>query len=638
MKKLLRLLSFVVLGALLAADSEAAPLSPRRPADKIGCAGLPPATPARAVVLKLHEGTRVRLRGGELTVVSGGAREDARLASLGLTREQVQADLRAAHALVAAHGSALGLERLFAAGESVLATARAAGEIRSGRELADLDLYYRVPLRPGTTVADVDDLVQALNALASVEVAYAEPPPSAPAPAVDLHPPTPDFTGQQGYLNAAPLGIDARYAWTVPGGRGQGVKIVDVEGAWNTHHEDLPFLFYEGGPQTTTPGWLEHGTAVLGAMVAVDNGYGVTGVVPAAQAGYQSFEPQGGASAIVNAALAAGAGGVVLVELQMAGPPTPTSFCNCSSPCCDCVPVEYNQAEFDAIAQATANGTIVIEAGANGATDLDDPIYGGRFNRSVRDSGAILSGASESTGRQPTCFTNYGSRVDVHGWGRNLVTTGFGSLFEGNGDPNQRYSYLFMGTSAASPVVTGAAAALQGIARADGRAALTSRQVRELLRGTGTPQATDPRLIGPLPNLRAAIATLLAPETDFWALPPCRVIDTRAAAGPSGGPVLTAGMERSFALHGLCGIPASARAVAANLTVVGPTAPGYLTVHPADMSPANTSVINFGAGQLRSNNAILRLAADGPGAIMVLPGMADGTVHLVVDVTGYFAP
>lgn len=627
----------LLLASLLAAASQAAPLSPRRPVDK-GGAPLPPATPAEVVVLKLHEGTRVRLRGGKLTVVPGGAREGERLASLGLNQEQVEADLLAAQALVAAHGRALGLDRLFAAGESVLAAARAQGEARSGRELADLDLYYRVPLRPGTTVADVEDLVAALNALASVEIAYAAPPPSAPAPAVDLPPPTPNFSDQQGYLNAAPQGIDARYAWTVPGGRGQGVKIVDVEGAWNAQHEDLPILFYQGGQPTTVAGWLDHGTAVLGVMIAPDNGYGVTGIVSGAQAGYHSFEPHGNASAIANAAIAAGPGGIVLIELQMTGPPTPSSFCSCSAPCCDCVPVEYNQAEFDAIAQATANGTIVVEAGANGATNLDDPVYGGRFNRSVRDSGAILVGASESTSRVPTCYTNFGSRIDVHGWGYDVVTTGYGSLFNPDGDPNQRYSRLFFGTSAASPIVTGAAAALQGIARADGRSALTPQEVRQLLRGTGTPQATDPRQIGPLPNLRSAIATLLAPDTDFWALTPCRVLDTRAAAGPFGGPALAAGVARSFALAGRCGIPASARAVSANLTVVGPTSAGYLAVYPADMSPANTSAVTFGAGQLRSNNAILGIAANGSGGIVVLPGMTGGTVHLIVDVTGYFTP
>src|SRR5262245_16009570 len=112
-----RILLGFVLGVLLAAASQAMPLSPRRPAGQDGGASLPPATPARAVVLKLQEGTRVRLRGGELTVVPGGAREDARLAALRLTREQVQADLRTAQALVAAHGRALGLGRLFAAEE-----------------------------------------------------------------------------------------------------------------------------------------------------------------------------------------------------------------------------------------------------------------------------------------------------------------------------------------------------------------------------------------------------------------------------------------------------------------------------------------------------------------------------------------
>src|SRR6476660_6380699 len=33
----------------------------------------------------------------------------------------------------------------------------------------------------------------------------------------DAPPATPDFTNRQGYLDVAPGGIDARYAWTVPG-------------------------------------------------------------------------------------------------------------------------------------------------------------------------------------------------------------------------------------------------------------------------------------------------------------------------------------------------------------------------------------------------------------------------------------
>lgn len=43
----------------------------------------------------------------------------------------------------------------------------------------------------------------------------------------------------QGYLDAAPSGIDARYAWGFSGGDGMGANVVDMEQGWNLNHEDL---------------------------------------------------------------------------------------------------------------------------------------------------------------------------------------------------------------------------------------------------------------------------------------------------------------------------------------------------------------------------------------------------------------
>ena len=502
MRHLTVVLIYCFLTASLAAQEG---LVPRRPADKLQHQSVSNDTPPAYLVVKFHEGTRVRLRDRVLIALERDDRDRSDLAARGLTGARVDEDVAEAQRLILIEPRVRGIGRLFQQDEDLLAERRKRGEERSGRELAELNLYYRLNLLPRTTADQVKELLAALNALLSVEIAYAQPPPKPPA---DIPPLTPSFETSQGYLDPAPLGIDARYSWTQPGGRGQGVRIVDVEGAWNTTHEDLPPLFYQGGVQTTIPGWLQHGTAVLGEMVAPNNGYGVTGIAHLAQAGYESFENQGVASAITNAAAAAGAGGLVLIEIQQWGPSTPSSPCNCSS-CCDCVPVEYYQAEYDAIALATANGTIVVEAGANGATDLDDPVYGGRFNRSVRDSGAILVGASNSTDRAPTCFTNFGSRIDLHSWGWDVTTTGYGGLFTGGGDPNQYYTSSFSGTSSASPIVVGAAADLQGVALAHGFGALTPADVRQRLRATGTPQASDPRLIGPQPNLRAAIDQLL---------------------------------------------------------------------------------------------------------------------------------
>jgi serine protease len=505
---ILVLLSSMCLSWLpLGADPPNQPKIVRRPADKHQ-PKLAYDAPIEWIVIKFHEGTHVRLRGRNLVPLTRDARENARLADLGLTGAQVERDLRSIHAQLKSSGQIGELERLYSIAEDVLAERRVNGEARSGRELADADLYYRVRIPAGLMRAGVDPLVDALNALDSVEVAYAQPRPEIPA---DIPPMTPSFEANQGYLDAAPLGIDARYAWTTPGGRGSGTKIVDVEGGWRTTHEDLPSLFHAGGTQFNDLTWRNHGTAVLGVMAAPNNGYGVRGIVDQASIGYEGIGSQSTADAITNAAIAAGLSGTVLIELHAPGPLTTNSPCNCSGSQCDYVPMEYFQSEFDAIAMATANGTIVVEAGGNGATNLDDSVYAGRFNRFIRDSGAILVGASESNARTPTCFTNFGTRIDMHGWGWNVTTLGYGDLFNPNGDENQRYTSVFSGTSSASPIVTGAATSIIGVSLASGQGFgyRSPLEIRQILQETGTPQTGGIGNIGPLPNLRVAIARVL---------------------------------------------------------------------------------------------------------------------------------
>jgi Tol biopolymer transport system component len=126
----------------------------------------------------------------------------------------------------------------------------------------------------------------------------------------------------------------------------------------------------------------------------------------------------------------------------------------------------------------------------------------------------------------------------------------------------------------------------------------------------------------------------ILPGRDFFTLTPCRILDTRQGGQ---GPALTSGLRRIVLAKGTCGIPATARAIAVNLTVVQPSAAGYLALHAGDISPEMTSALNFAAGQMRTNNAIVPLAFDGTGTLAVTPLVAgNGTVHLVLDVSGYF--
>ncbi|HWM94310.1 MAG TPA: DUF1800 family protein [Thermoanaerobaculia bacterium] len=127
-------------------------------------------------------------------------------------------------------------------------------------------------------------------------------------------------------------------------------------------------------------------------------------------------------------------------------------------------------------------------------------------------------------------------------------------------------------------------------------------------------------------------APLAAAGTDFHTVTPCRVVDTRGAAGPSGGPNLTAGESRGFGIAGRCGVSTAAEAVAVNVTAV-PLVGGDIAFTASGSPEPPTSTISFRAGRNRANNAVLPLGAGGG---LTAFSRAGGEVGLIIDVTGYF--
>lgn len=112
-------------------------------------------------------------------------------------------------------------------------------------------------------------------------------------------------------------------------------------------------------------------------------------------------------------------------------------------------------------------------------------------------SGAIIVGASTPmTPRRKTRWSNYGSHVDVHTWGENVMTTGCRDDLVGNCVDNYE---AFDGTSAASPIVVGASLSAQGMLVANERSKLSST-----LKMGGAPMANpEAGNIGVMPDLRA---------------------------------------------------------------------------------------------------------------------------------------
>jgi hypothetical protein len=128
----------------------------------------------------------------------------------------------------------------------------------------------------------------------------------------------------------------------------------------------------------------------------------------------------------------------------------------------------------------------------------------------------------------------------------------------------------------------------------------------------------------------AASATMLS----FYTLTPCRVVDTRNPQGPLGGPALTANAERTFTVTGQCGIPTGAGSIAVNVTVTQPTAAGNLRLYPSGVPLPASSSVNYSAGQTRANNGVYAISSSGQLSVYCM--QPSGTVHLIIDVVGWF--
>jgi hypothetical protein len=404
-----------------------------------------------------------------------------------------------------------------------------AARAAAATDVPDLSRFYQVDAPPERLEA----IAERLREMEPIEAAYVKPGAEpaqindmAPA-ASDAPPVTPSFESSQGYLNAAPGGIDARFAWTRPGGTGANVRIIDIEGAWRFTHEDLGAN--QGGVIGGTPsadiGWRNHGTAVIGEFSGDRNGIGVTGICPDATVRAVAIFGTnfGSAKAIRHAADALGPGDILLIELHRPGPRNGFAVRNDQR---GYVAVEWWPDDLAAIQYAIAKGVIVVEAAGNGFENLDDAIYDtpapgfpatwrNPYRRTPVDSGAIVIGAGAppsgnfGADRSRLDFSNFGALVDAQGWGREVVTCGYGNL-QGGTNEDLWYTNNFSGTSSASPIVVGAIACLQGVLVAAGEPALNPAQVRNFLRNTGSlqqngPSGTTAQRVGNRPDLRALI-------------------------------------------------------------------------------------------------------------------------------------
>src|SRR5215470_1009861 len=240
----------------------------------------------------------------------------------------------------------------------------------------DLARFYRV----AADESRLAQLAQELRGHQLVEAAYVKPAGEPPVVAEvrpsglnDMQPDaaeppsaTPNFVPNQVYLNAAPVGVDAQFAWSLPGGSGSGIKIIDCEWGWRFTHEDL--LQNQGGVVAGTSSTdTNHGTAVLGVISGDANAFGITGIAYGAVISASSFNDQSTSQAIKAAADKLGRGDIILLEIHRPGPNAPSP----PQGQLGYIAIEWWPDDFAAIRYAVQRGLVVVEAAGNGSQNLD---------------------------------------------------------------------------------------------------------------------------------------------------------------------------------------------------------------------------------------------------------------------------
>ncbi|MGA7992940.1 MAG: hypothetical protein WCC53_16010 [Thermoanaerobaculia bacterium] len=136
-----------------------------------------------------------------------------------------------------------------------------------------------------------------------------------------------------------------------------------------------------------------------------------------------------------------------------------------------------------------------------------------------------------------------------------------------------------------------------------------------------------------------APSALGAGPYQYFAVTPCRAVDTRSTAR------VTNAAFANFTIKNVCNVPSSAVAVSLNLTVVAPTAAGYLSIWPTGGTAPNVSTMNYASGEPAiANGAIVPVGTGtpdltlgiGPCPISCPAASPTYQMDVIIDVTGYF--
>ena len=311
---------------------------------------------------------------------------------------------------------------------------------------------------------------------------------------VDMVPVLPSPPCTLGFELPAPKGgIDAIFAATVPGGRGQCQHVIELESGWTRNHDSIQVHAIPPpvvGVEDPLNPW--HGTAALSVICGSDLATAFRGIAPdVASVRVASF-----ISVTGEASMRSLADAILKSGFFLASEPGSVLVLEVESPLSQ--PVEVFPACFKAIWACTTLKIVVVEPAGNGALDLDTIPTLNKTLPTFRDSSAIIvAAASSAMPHARSLVSNYGNRIDCYAWGDSVACANSNAP----GDVAAYSPPCFINTSAATAIIGGAMLSIQGMAQASQSRRFTPVELLSLLHnpGSGTPGTGA---IGLMPDLK----------------------------------------------------------------------------------------------------------------------------------------
>ena len=127
-------------------------------------------------------------------------------------------------------------------------------------------------------------------------------------------------------------------------------------------------------------------------------------------------------------------------------------------------------------------------------------------------------------------------------------------------------------------------------------------------------------------------------SSSFSGSTPTRLVDTRDGTGGRQGAISSTD-ELSVPIRGVNltvsgttrAVPTAATAAALNVTVVSPSAPGFVTVYPCGVARPLASNLNYVAGDTVANNVIAPIGSNGSVCLF-----SQSSTEVIVDISGWF--